>query len=156
DDLRRFLDDRPIRARRPTLLQRARKWARRHRPLVGAAAVVVLLAGAMLAGGIGWEAHDWSSKRQATETVVKEALEDADRWQEQRRLPEALSAARRAEGLVRGGTADEALRRRVRRRRADLEFVAELEEVRLRRSDVKDGDFATALGDQLYGEAFRG
>jgi tetratricopeptide (TPR) repeat protein len=67
-----------------------------------------------------------------------------------------LSAARRAEGLVRGGTADETLRRRVRRRCADLELVAELEEVRLRRSDVKEGDFATALGDELYGEAFRG
>ena len=31
DDLRRFLDDQPIRARRPTLLQRLRKWGRRHR-----------------------------------------------------------------------------------------------------------------------------
>jgi hypothetical protein len=30
DDLRRYLEDKPIRARRPTLRQRARKWARRH------------------------------------------------------------------------------------------------------------------------------
>jgi serine/threonine protein kinase len=30
DDLRRYLEDKPIRARRPTLPQRARKWARRH------------------------------------------------------------------------------------------------------------------------------
>jgi serine/threonine protein kinase len=30
DDLERFLKDKPIRARRPTLVQRARKWARRH------------------------------------------------------------------------------------------------------------------------------
>ena len=36
DDLRRFLEDKPIKARRPTLAQRARKWARRHRPLVWA------------------------------------------------------------------------------------------------------------------------
>src|SRR5262249_15506332 len=28
DDLRRFLDDLPIRARRPSLLQRARRWSR--------------------------------------------------------------------------------------------------------------------------------
>src|SRR5207302_7616157 len=34
DDLQCFLEDRPIRARRPGLLLRARKWARRRRPLV--------------------------------------------------------------------------------------------------------------------------
>ena len=31
DDLRRFLEHRPIKARRPTLAERAAKWARRHR-----------------------------------------------------------------------------------------------------------------------------
>jgi WD40 repeat protein/serine/threonine protein kinase len=44
DDLRRFLEDKPIRARRPTLTQRARKWARRHQPIVWAAGVVVALS----------------------------------------------------------------------------------------------------------------
>jgi WD40 repeat protein/serine/threonine protein kinase len=39
DDLDRFLNDEPIRAKRPTLLGRARKWARRHRPVVVSAAV---------------------------------------------------------------------------------------------------------------------
>src|SRR5207237_3078331 len=39
DDLRRFLADQPVRARRPTLPQRARRWARRHRPVVVTAAV---------------------------------------------------------------------------------------------------------------------
>src|SRR5207249_4000379 len=34
DDLRRFLDDKPIRARRPTLLDWTRKWARRHQGVV--------------------------------------------------------------------------------------------------------------------------
>jgi serine/threonine protein kinase len=43
DDLQRFLDDKPIRARRPTLVQRTAKWRRRHRGIVltGSAAVVV-------------------------------------------------------------------------------------------------------------------
>jgi WD40 repeat protein/serine/threonine protein kinase/tetratricopeptide (TPR) repeat protein len=36
DDLRRFLDDRPIWARRPTWLQLMRKWLRRHRKAVTA------------------------------------------------------------------------------------------------------------------------
>ena len=34
DDLERFLKDEPVRARRPTLLQRARKWSLRHRAIV--------------------------------------------------------------------------------------------------------------------------
>jgi serine/threonine protein kinase/WD40 repeat protein len=47
DDLRRFLEDRPIRARRPSWWQRLRKWAWRWRALLGslAAAAVLLLAG---------------------------------------------------------------------------------------------------------------
>jgi serine/threonine protein kinase len=46
DDLRRFLDDRPILARRPTLGQKAAKWARRHRTLVWAATVFLAFAAA--------------------------------------------------------------------------------------------------------------
>jgi WD40 repeat protein/serine/threonine protein kinase len=46
DDLGRFLRDESIWAKRPSYLQRARKWARRHRSVVwsaGAAAVLVLV-----------------------------------------------------------------------------------------------------------------
>jgi eukaryotic-like serine/threonine-protein kinase len=42
DDLRRFLDHRPILARRPNPVERLRKWARRH-PSVLTASVVVLI-----------------------------------------------------------------------------------------------------------------
>lgn len=51
DDLRRFLEDKPIRARRPTLLQQAVKWSRRHRPVVwsaASAAVLVLVTAVVL------------------------------------------------------------------------------------------------------------
>jgi len=41
DDLRRWLSDQPIRARRPGLLQRLRKWGRRHRGVVVAATITV-------------------------------------------------------------------------------------------------------------------
>jgi WD40 repeat protein/serine/threonine protein kinase len=51
DDLRRFLEDKPIRAKRPTLRQRAVKWARRHKTLVRAATVLLVLAVAGLAAG---------------------------------------------------------------------------------------------------------
>src|SRR5207244_1947932 len=39
DDLERYLKDEPIRARRPTVVQRVRKWTRRHLPVVWAAAL---------------------------------------------------------------------------------------------------------------------
>jgi serine/threonine protein kinase/Flp pilus assembly protein TadD len=43
DDLQRFLDDKPIQAKRPTLLERAMKWSRRHRSVVAAASVLLML-----------------------------------------------------------------------------------------------------------------
>jgi serine/threonine protein kinase len=44
DDLRHFLEDKPIRARRPTWGQRMVRWSRRHKALVQSAVVVLLLA----------------------------------------------------------------------------------------------------------------
>ncbi len=62
DDLRRFLDDQPIQARRPTVLQRVRKWVRRHRTVVTACVVLLALilvtVGPLLA---------WHERRRAVE-----------------------------------------------------------------------------------------
>jgi len=44
DDLRRFLEDRPILARRPSPAERAVRWARRHRAVVVSGAVALVLA----------------------------------------------------------------------------------------------------------------
>ncbi len=49
DDLGRFLDDRPILACRPSLLDRAGKWMRRHRRLMAVAAMMGLVLAATLA-----------------------------------------------------------------------------------------------------------
>jgi serine/threonine protein kinase/tetratricopeptide (TPR) repeat protein len=43
DDLHCFLEHKPIRARRPSLLECSRKWARRHRSAVWAAIVMLML-----------------------------------------------------------------------------------------------------------------
>ena len=50
DDLRRFLEQRPIQARRPSPWKRAEKWARRHKTL--AASLVVLATLAAISGTI--------------------------------------------------------------------------------------------------------
>ena len=43
EDLQRFLEDKPIRARRPTMRERATKWSRRHRSVVVSAAALLLI-----------------------------------------------------------------------------------------------------------------
>src|SRR5262245_30318851 len=43
EDLERFLNDEPILARRPTVPQRALKWARRHRAIVATASIALVV-----------------------------------------------------------------------------------------------------------------
>jgi eukaryotic-like serine/threonine-protein kinase len=56
DDLRRFLEDKPIHARRPTLRDRLRKWSRRHRGLVTTMvfACMLLCIGLALSTALIW------------------------------------------------------------------------------------------------------
>jgi hypothetical protein len=154
DDLERWLRHEPIRARRPTLVQRAAKWGRRHKPVVAAGAVVMLMA-LMLAGYIAWTRHDQAMRREGVERAIGIALDDSAYWQDQRRLPEALSAARRANGLLAGADVDETFRQRVQERLADLELLDKLENIRLEMSAVKDGHFDWEGGDRRYGETFQ-
>jgi serine/threonine protein kinase/WD40 repeat protein len=51
EDLERFMEDRPIKARRPSLWQQGRKWARRNRPYVWSLGLFVALA--VLGGVVG-------------------------------------------------------------------------------------------------------
>jgi eukaryotic-like serine/threonine-protein kinase len=53
DDLRRFLEDKPVLARRPTPLEHLVKWTRRHRPAVTAAVTALILA-TTIAAGLLW------------------------------------------------------------------------------------------------------
>jgi serine/threonine protein kinase len=55
DDLRRFLEDKPIHARRPTSAERAAKWARRHRAVLEATVAVAFLALAIAAPLLWWQ-----------------------------------------------------------------------------------------------------
>jgi tetratricopeptide (TPR) repeat protein len=156
DDLRRWLGDQPIRAKRPSLRQRAGRWVRRHRALVRAAAAMLAAAALILAGGVGWMANDRATRRTATVKEVSRALADAAEWQSRRRVPEALSAARRAAVALAGGEADAALRRDVAARLADLELLAKLEDLRSGQWIAsKSGAFNRALLDRRYGETFR-
>ncbi len=52
DDLRRFLEDKSIHARKPTLRQRPVKWARRHQRLLRAFVAFLLLTMTGLAASV--------------------------------------------------------------------------------------------------------
>jgi serine/threonine protein kinase len=47
DDLQRFLDDKPVMAKRPSLLDKTTKWAKRHKSLVASAAALVIITAAV-------------------------------------------------------------------------------------------------------------
>jgi tetratricopeptide (TPR) repeat protein/tRNA A-37 threonylcarbamoyl transferase component Bud32 len=64
DDLSRFREDRPILARRPTVLERGVRWARRHRQIVVTAATVLVLALACGAAAVSVQARKTEAMRQ--------------------------------------------------------------------------------------------
>src|SRR5262249_57294909 len=81
DALRRFVEAKPIRARRPTLGQRLRKWCRRHAGVVATAcgALFVLLA-VVAVGATVAALREQTLKVQAEERAQaeKEAREERD------------------------------------------------------------------------------
>jgi serine/threonine protein kinase len=146
DDLRRFLADEPIRARPASVVRRLRKWGRRHRAAVVAGVTMLLMAG-VLAGYVAWTRYDRARQGAEIERIAGLALDESATWQQKRRVPEALSAARRADGLLVGADVDDGFRQRVRSRLCDLELLAKLEEARLERGTaVKDGHFERRRG----------
>jgi serine/threonine protein kinase/tetratricopeptide (TPR) repeat protein len=93
DDLRRFLEDRPIRARRPTWAESAARWARRHKTVVWAAVVMLLLGLAGLATStllIWQEAQRTEDQRDRAERLSKQAQQERDRAE--KNLDKALNA----------------------------------------------------------------
>jgi serine/threonine protein kinase len=100
DDLHRFLDNRPVVARRPTSLERAAKWARRHGAVVRAVSVGLAIAVIALSASTLLALHAYQAeanqhqladtrlqeaknqRRQARRAVDKMYLEVADKWLE--------------------------------------------------------------------------
>jgi WD40 repeat protein/serine/threonine protein kinase len=82
DDLRRFLEHKPIQARRPTMLQRAAKWCRRNPRLAGAltAVAVSLVMGTVVA----WLLALWAlAERDRADDKAAEAQKEAERARRQ-------------------------------------------------------------------------
>jgi serine/threonine protein kinase/Flp pilus assembly protein TadD len=163
DDLERYLKDVPIRARRPTLVQRARKWARRHQPAVWSAAVSLLVTVAVSAAAAGWMVRDRAARQGKIAAAVASALDEARRFQGDGKWPQALAAVRRADALLQDGAAAPALAAQVQdllhelsEKEADAQLIARLEDVRLLQAELNAKEDRFALEESLpqYQRAF--
>ena len=77
DDLHRFLHDEPIAARRPSLLERARKWGRRHPAYVGAS-VIVMFVVLVISGISNWFVAQANTRTRAALDAEHARAEEAE------------------------------------------------------------------------------
>ncbi len=149
DDVEHWLADEPVGAWREPLRVRLGRWARRHKAAVTAAAAALVVA--LLAGGAGlwWLEQQQAEARQAVET----ALTEVGRLQREARWGEARAVLAQAQDrLGDGGPSD--LQDRLDRTRRELDLVARLDAIRLKRATIVNWkpDFAGA--DRDYAAAF--
>jgi serine/threonine protein kinase len=76
DDLHRFLEQMPIRAKRPALVARAGKWARRHPSALASAAIFLVLAviGLSVGAALIWEEQGQTAKALLAESRQRRLL----------------------------------------------------------------------------------
>jgi tetratricopeptide (TPR) repeat protein len=151
DDLRNFLEDRAIRARRPSLVNRVGRWCRRHKALVRSAAAVLLLVVLSVGCFLGWRQWQFA----ALEQEVGKDLQAADLLQEQERWAEELQFLERASGRL-AAEGPRGLRERVEVRRRNVAMVARLEDARLLRqlTGRGAGGFDLEGANKAYAAAF--
>ena len=94
DDLQRFVDGRPILARRPTLSERLRTWSRRHPAIVasGMAALILLSAASLVSTVI--------VRREQAKTLAEQKKAEAAFHREHQRAEEAEARFRLARRAV--------------------------------------------------------
>jgi tetratricopeptide (TPR) repeat protein len=153
-DVQRYLADEAVLACPPSVGYRLRKFARRNKGGLAVAALVLFFL-VILGSGVGWAVRDRAARQATIEREVILALDEAGQWQAREKWPEALSAVKRAEGLLTAGGSDE-LVVRVRQLRNDLEMVETLEDIRLQGTEVDPrGVYLMERTDPLYEKAFR-
>ncbi len=154
-DVAHYLNDEPVLACPPSVRYRFGKFARRNK---GRLVTASLLAAALLVtvGGVGWAVRDRSARQAARVTTqVELILSDTDRLMQEQQWDEALVTVQRAEVAIAGGEARDDLQARVRNVMTDLEMVAQLEEIRLLRSQITNQGFDHEGADRQYAVAMR-
>jgi tetratricopeptide (TPR) repeat protein len=152
-DIQRYLADEPVEACPPSAAYKLRKFARKNRKALATAGAFVLLMLALLLLGLG-NAWWWMQKQTAAESEARAALQEAQRWQQDARWSEALSAVRRAQAVLRGFGAGAGLRQQIDELGKDLEMAQRLEEARLQNTAVKEEHFDDEACAAAYAAAF--
>ncbi len=150
DDLRNVVEDRPIRAKRPSLVHRLGRWRRRHKPLVWSVAALVFTVLLLCGAVVGWQQRQLATLEQA----VEDDLREADLLQKQERWSEEMQVLERASGRLAAGASTH-LRERVDERRTNVAMVARLEEARLQCSGQGPEGIDDAGADQLMRRRLR-
>jgi hypothetical protein len=154
DDLRRWLLDQPIRARRPSWAHVGRKWVRRHQSVVWSAVLSSLLIAAVVGASIGWIAGDRAARRAKAAESFDQAMQQAIASMQEEKWAEAKSAAQRAAGLLAGAGGDSIQQQRLQQLEADLNMVDALEFARLQRTQIKDGRYDGESTATAFAAAF--
>jgi serine/threonine protein kinase/Flp pilus assembly protein TadD len=153
-DLQNFLDDKPINAKRPTLLAIVHRWSRRHRPLVWASVATLLLSGLVVAASAGWTARDRASRRAVVDTTANVAIEEAKSLIEQRRWSQALAAVKRAEDVLMGRQKGPLVGEAAALRK-DIEMIVRLDQIPDSDGIMLASEKAREFYDQQYLRFFR-
>jgi serine/threonine-protein kinase len=156
EDLRRFLDGRPIQARPIGWGGRMWRWARREPAAAALIASVVALVALAVGGGFRVQRQQAEARVSLArqEQAVEAALTRAEELTTLRHWAEAERALNGAPDLPETSARAD-LRDRLRVARADADIVVRLEEVRLRLSEgTPVRSRSSTIADRLYAEAF--
>jgi serine/threonine protein kinase/Flp pilus assembly protein TadD len=150
NDLKRFLEDQPVRARRAPLRARLARWGRRHRTVVAAGTALLLTALTVGGVAVGWQLKQQEESRRA----AVQQLERAEALLQQGRYDEALEALGRAEERV-AGKDSSPLHVRIDSLHDQVAWAAELHEARLQATGAGPGGYDAAGANRGYQKAFR-
>jgi serine/threonine protein kinase/Flp pilus assembly protein TadD len=128
-DVQRHLAEEPVQASLPSARYRLRKFVRRHRRALSAAAVAVIGL-AVMAGSIGWAVRDRAARQAEAENDVERELLDAARLRDRGDRVGARAAVKRVERLLSADRGDQ--RQRLAQIVKDLDMIDRLEEIALR------------------------
>jgi hypothetical protein len=158
EDLRHWMEDRPIKARRPSLRQVAARWVRRHQTAVVAGAVCLLVILTAVVGSTSWVLGEQRARQHESEASVLKAQEEAAPGLREGNPydPALVVAVQRARAQLDSGRLGSELRDQAQQLQRDWEMLARLEEASLREtSGRKETEFDYAGADELYAQAFK-
>jgi len=132
-DLQRYLEDKPILAKRPSLVERTRKWSRRHPAFVVAAVLLLIFGVVGFAVSTAMIAREHSLTHHALEAEKKRAVEAEQRFRLARRSVDEM--IRLAEDELAHNPQMQSLRQRL--LESALTYYQEFIELRREDADAK-------------------